>query len=400
MLKIYLQNGALVFDTAGKKQVSIVSKPNIIAFGDDVKIDFKMSGILFEQTKHYTDIEVAGTVHTGAVETVGAIGELCAGFKKGGVVTPSTPPTTGEWQPHPDWWDIERIFNDDPDPNKRFIVLLSDSMNTFVFNNTKFGNVSAYYRTSDGSFYAASSGSFTHTFDTTKDKPCADGYKTRWVMVYSSDRFVVCNLSNTDNNYSIYIYAGGNSESSITAIKTISVGDTSTANRLLEAFVLGNYSQLEPNAIGNSAFYNCSSLYRVDVLGSNNIGNSAFQNCNSLATIKLGSGNTAIQNSAFINCVSLKSININGNSIATIGATNPFSGCLALLAFITPDNFTAPANLNLSSCIKFSESSAIELFNKLATATTARTITFGSTLLDRWSPTTKQIATNKGYTLA
>ncbi|MDR0295983.1 MAG: leucine-rich repeat domain-containing protein [Prevotellaceae bacterium] len=435
MLKIYLENGALVFDTAEKKKLSIVSKPNLVAIGDDVKIDFTMSGIVFQQTKHYSNIEVAGTTRSSAVETVGAIGALCAGFKKGGdgsvtppskIITPKTitkngvyyaaadnadgyNPITidveskssfGQWQPHPDWWDIEQIFKDDPDPNKRFIVLLSDSLNTFVFNNAQLGNTSAYYRTSDGCVYAASEDSFIHTFDLTKDKPCANGYRTRWIMVYSADKSVVCNLKNADNNYSVYIYAGGSSLSSITAIKSIAVGETYNSNKLLEAFVLGNYAQLEPNAVVIYAFLNCSSLQRADILGSKIISTGAFQGCNSLTSIKLGSGTTTIQNGTFLYCASLKSININDSTIATIASSNIFNGCETLMAFITQDNFTAPANLNLSACLKFPENSAIDLFNRLAPVATARTITFGSTLLNRWSPTTKQIATDKGYTLA
>jgi len=427
MLKIYLENGALVFEPAEEKKLSIVSKPNLVAIGDNVKIDFTMSGFVFKLTKHYTHIEVAGTTRGSAVETVGAIGALCMGFKRGGVggvtppskiITPKTITKNGVynaaadgvdgynpitvdtgWQPHPDWWDIELIFNDDPDPNKRFILLLSDSLNTFLFNSSQLGNATAYYRTSDGCFYAASSNSITHTFDVTKDKPCTDGYRTRWVMVYSADRYVKCILTNADNNYAIYIYAGGNSVSSVTAIKYFSVGSSNNPNRLLEAFVLGNHSQLEPSAITSCAFQNCSSLRRVDLFGSTIINTNAFQNCYSLASIKLGSGTTTIMSTAFSNCLSLKSVDINGSSVSTIGTTNLFIGCVSLMAFITQDNFTAPNNLNFSACLKFPESSAIDLFNRLATISTPRAIIFGSSLLNNWSPSTKQIATNKGYTL-
>ena len=45
-------------------------------------------------------------------------------------------------------------------------------------------------------------------------------------------------------------------------------------------------------------------------------------------------------------------------------------------------------------------SNVIEVFDKLGTTSTTRTLTFGSTILDRLTAAQKAVATNKGYTLA
>ena len=61
--------------------------------------------------------------------------------------------------------------------------------------------------------------------------------------------------------------------------------------------------------IGNSTFYNCSSLTSVTIPNSvTSIGNSAFSNCNSLTSVTIPNSVTSIGNSAFRNCSSLTSV--------------------------------------------------------------------------------------------
>jgi len=84
MLKINLENGALLFREENKADISITHKPNMAAVGEDVKIDFTLCGIHYERKLKCTDIEVAGSVCGSSGDTIGAISNLCSVFKPGG----------------------------------------------------------------------------------------------------------------------------------------------------------------------------------------------------------------------------------------------------------------------------------------------------------------------------
>jgi hypothetical protein len=316
------------------------------------------------------------------------------------VDVPSTP--SGEWQPHPDWWDIEQIFKDDPDPNKRAIFLLTDSLNTFVINTSQIGNSSAYYKTSDGQTL---SGSGTIIFDKSKDKPCSEGYKTRWIIVYSSIPDIYYNFMNgtiNNPNRSLkYSYVGN-----FTYLRSYCFGSSTSGVAgtplsmpctLLEASKLDVSVTAGIGAVVNNAFYNCFSLKRLDLPnGITSFGGNSFTGCFSLLSINIPNGITSIS-SIFDGCRSLKSITI-PNTVTTWNADlSGTTGFPALLFIDVPFGWVAP-NMNLSMANLFPESSAIELFTRLGNGTS--TLTFGSTILNRWSQSTKDIAINKGYILA
>ena len=58
------------------------------------------------------------------------------------------------------------------------------------------------------------------------------------------------------------------------------------------------------------------------------------------------------------------------------------------------------ANLKISSSTKFTESALVEILNNLATVTSTKKLTMGSTNLAKLTDAEKAIATNKGWTLA
>lgn len=373
----------------------------------------------------------------------------------------SIPAGGGGWQPHPDWFDIEKIFADDPDPNKRFIVLLSDSDNTTIIASLYLGNSTAYSKTSDGQEYNALN--IFHTWDRNYDKPCSEGYKTRWIMVYSADANIACNVMSVE---ALYVYIGNGN------VDSMGGGSSSTnnANHILQSVKCSNTVTANANAIngvGNNLFYFCTSLSSITIPnGVTIIGGSAFQNCTSLSSITIPDGVTSIEgnafyacyslpsitipngvtiiednafsrcypltsitipnsvtsigNSAFIDCYSLASITI-PNSVTSIGVnafnncaslasitipssvtsigSNAFYQCLALLAFNIQEGWITP-NINLSLSTKLTVSSMLDFFNKLGTTLTARTIILGTANLNKLTAQEKQIATDKGYTLA
>jgi len=356
-----------------------------------------------------------------------------------------------EWRSHPDWWDIEAIFQVDPDPNKRFILLVTDSDNSITLENTILGNSAAYFKTSDGQIYNTTTS--VHTWDRVQDKPCSAGYKTRYVIVYSSDQNVSCNLSTLDVKYAYF----GNSSivSSLIAdrinriLESIKVDSTvttlSTSTLLFSSYSLISITiPYGVTSIENSAFSNCYSLISVTIPDSvTKIGDNAFSGCFTLASITIPNSVTKIEDNAFSGCYSLASITIpnrvtsigdnafsgcfilasitipssvesienyafNGcyslasiiipNSVTTIGY-NAFNYCHALLSINIEDGWVAPT-FNIPRSPLLSVSSILDMFNKLGTAPTARTITLGAINLAKLTPTEKAIALNKGYTLA
>jgi hypothetical protein len=74
--------------------------------------------------------------------------------------------------------------------------------------------------------------------------------------------------------------------------------------------------------------------------------------------------------------------------------------CFSIQSVNISEGWVAPANFNVSSSIKFSISSMLDIFNKLGNAVVATTLTFGAINLAKLTPDEKAIATNKGYTLA
>lgn len=155
-----------------------------------------------------------------------------------------------EWQPHPDWYDIKQIYADDVQAGhtKRYIFLLSDSSNTVALSG------GTAYKTSDGSFYTSSP--VTHTWDRSKDKPCSDGYKTRWVIVYHTGDVSV-NHRSID---SLWVYFGDCNISSL--VFGVSVG---SRNRLVQSIETSDNTTGSSGAINSDAFRNCHALTSINI---------------------------------------------------------------------------------------------------------------------------------------
>ena len=102
-------------------------------------------------------------------------------------------------------------------------------------------------------------------------------------------------------------------------------------------------------SIGESAFYNCSSLTSVNIPDNvTNIGNSAFSGCNSLTSVNIPDSVTGIGNSAFLYCSRLKSVNI-PDSVTGIG-NSAFLYCISLTSISIPDSVTSIGEFAFSGC--------------------------------------------------
>ena len=103
------------------------------------------------------------------------------------------------------------------------------------------------------------------------------------------------------------------------------------------------------SAIGESAFWDCSSLTTV-TMGNNitMIEDYAFCGCSSLTTVIIGNNLTSIGDSAFYGCSSLASVTI-PDSVVTI-EDSAFRSCSSLASVTIPDSVTAIGNYAFCSC--------------------------------------------------
>ncbi|MDR0206666.1 MAG: hypothetical protein LBI45_05360 [Bacteroidales bacterium] len=149
------------------------------------------------------------------------------------------------WQPHPDWWDIEQIFKDDPDPNKRCIVLFSDTVDVYNFN---FGNNSGYYKTSDGKTINYNG---NWTADLSKDKS-GKPFATRYAIFYSTNVNLSFNIATSFIFYhALYIYIGNNS------VPTFSLGAKAAYSPHLPYF---EAVKMDATVVLNSGFYGANAF--------------------------------------------------------------------------------------------------------------------------------------------
>ena len=101
--------------------------------------------------------------------------------------------------------------------------------------------------------------------------------------------------------------------------------------------------------IGDSAFYQCTSLTSVTIGSSvTTIGDYAFSDCTSLTSVTIPSSVTAIGNGAFSCCSSLASVTI-PNSVTTIG-DYAFQWCASLTSVTIPDSVTTIGDNAFGRC--------------------------------------------------
>ena len=170
--------------------------------------------------------------------------------------------------------------------------------------------------------------------------------------------------------------------------------------------------QLETVIIPNSvetiwhySFSNCTNLTEVSFgSGITTIAAYAFDNCKSLKKIDLiNSAITSVSSASFVNCTSVETLTLPATLTVTTTSNNTqgsFNKCSSLKYVTLEDGFLC--NLNLSASTQFSANAIIVMLNALGEVPKqeTRTLTLGATNLAKLTDTQKQIATDKGWTLA
>lgn len=256
------------------------------------------------------------------------------------------------WTRPSDWWDTETILSEAENRKDNsnytvyplYIVLFDDSEKTTTFSQST-NNKSYYgdgYLTSDGVWYGTNSA--THTWDETKDKPCSEGYKTRYVIVYGKSKTFTEYVNLRDVPCLEVIFGTMNVSPSFGA-------SNYPKNSRIKNVVATDNTQI--TSIGNYAFNGCNSLLNVSIPSATSIGEHAFEYCSSLISASLPSA-TSIGDNAFTSCSSLSSVSF--PNVTTLG-TGVFFYCSSLISVSLP-NVTSITGSTFHDCHSLSSVSS------------------------------------------
>ena len=185
---------------------------------------------------------------------------------------------------------------------------------------------------------------------------------------YTGSLVVNCNIPAAESGSEGAFYGGdftsvtiGNSVTAIgnyafydcSSLTSVTIGDSVTTIGESAFEFCSNLTSVtigdSVTTIGESAFWECSSLTSVTIPDSvTTIGGDAFRNCSSLTSVTIGDSVTTIGESAFYNCSSLTSVTI-PNSVTTIG-DSAFRNCSSLTSVTIGDSVTTIGGGAFSNC--------------------------------------------------
>lgn len=122
-----------------------------------------------------------------------------------------------------------------------------------------------------------------------------------------------------------------------------------------------------------------------------------FEGCQSLTSIpQLDTSNVTDMNEMFYICENLTAIpQLDASKVTDL--RNAFFACSSLTEI---HMYGMKVNFAINSSTKFTREALVEILNNLATVTSTKTLTMGSTNLAKLTDEDKAIATGKGWTLA
>lgn len=326
----------------------------------------------------------------------------------------SIPQDLSGWKPQEDWWDIDRVLEEDTeDYVAKIICLLDDSERV----SSLYGMNAAKIRTSDGSVYENVGDLILHEWDVSKDKACSLGYKTRYVIYYYGLRDVYFNMNfNARSLYLIFENVQGVSKIQV-PFKGLSV---------LEYVEMRNASLL----INEQTYYNCGALVKIpsfDVAeGSISVQqtftrsndkvidlsrcvenrittlNTAFSDSRAQKVLLFSTGNVTNFFASFMNMSFLRCINgLNFASASEVRSL--FSGCSNLREIGEVLNIGV-SGINLKDCVLLNYETLLRFIDALYDYSEDREgthmITFGSTNLAKLTEEELAIGQNKGWTIS
>ena len=154
-------------------------------------------------------------------------------------------------------------------------------------------------------------------------------------------------------------------------------------------------------------FYNCNNLTSLDLSNWNtsNVTNMSymFYNCNNLTSLDLSNFDTSkVTNMSymFYNCNNLTSLDMSNCDVSKVTTLGDymFDNCTALTDFKAPQNISVA--VKFSECTNLTHDSLMSIINNLATVSSKKTLTLGSTNKAKLTDDEIAIATAKNWTVS
>ena len=234
---------------------------------------------------------------------------------------------SSEWKPQEDWFDIDKILAEDTeDFAGKMICLLKDSKDVLRLNGVYRCNK---IKTSDGAEYTEFSNGVTHIWDKSKDKSCALGYKTRYIIFYWSNKTNFASDSFEYINETLYMIWSGmriyanNTGYQIPELRICECFKMKDCVYEAESFQINNKSIYDV-VIENTSFLNITNLSRA--FSGTNLSSDKIKELYSL----ISNGNETYCGDTFSNDINLKSIVLKGTSNCT-AMNGMFNACYNLI---------------------------------------------------------------------
>lgn len=331
--------------------------------------------------------------------------------------------SSDEWQPQPDWWDIDKILEEDTeDYAGKIICLFNDTDTTTTINRINANKVI----TSDGGMYEDTSlTSYSHTWDRTKDKECSLGNKTRYIIWYYTNNINIQVNGNLPKG-ALYIVVKNFS-------RLANCNGWNAANGLwgnnnsIECikFIDTTFNQIRLNSLPNDlkkieGIPSDTLLYDVTLSYLKYLDVSIFDCTKFQNKIGLGFFNSTLFKDGIFPYKNYDWTKVNSfqqtfqntnlkylNKIDFINATtfwSLFNGVSTLLSIGEVSNIKL-TGLDVSPCVLLNHDTLIRILNALYDyasegSSATYTLTLGTTNLAKLTDEEKAIATNKGWTLA
>ena len=342
---------------------------------------------------------------TGETVLSSVVDNIKQNYKKGGS-------TTNEWQPEPDWWDIEKILEEDTeDYTQKVICLISDELDDNATTNTV--NGAEKYKLSDGQTIDGAGGAknISNIFNTAQDKVCNKGYKTRYIIFYSNANFGTTFTLPKNVIYTVFSgvkfsgkpFQGKNLLQAVKLIKNSNYTGIDAGSTFESCYNLQKIMGFDTSGITSMSnmFSSCYSLREIPILNTKNVTNMSnmFNRCYNVKEIPyLDTSKVTNMSSMFNGCCNLNKI----TNLDMASVTNTSNMFISSNFLIDIQNIQNVQNINsFGNSNYFNHATLLRIINALVdlTGQTTQKITWGSTNLAKLTEEEKAIATEKNWTL-
>lgn len=316
------------------------------------------------------------------------------------------------WNPEPDWWDIDKILEEDTENvGTKAIILLTDE--PVEYSNAIQG--ASKYKFSDGQIIETENvwDSVEINISEVGQKMSSKGYKTTYVICYfrgdseneislpRNSLYVIFDnlIPNADSHitFSDYLY--------LKALKLLNGSELiyHDGYDFQEAYslqsVIGGKITCNSDKAATKMFYNSRAIRTVPTIDVQNKSiNSLLYGCGAIDKVKLeNTGGTGDFTNAFAHCYGLEEIDgLDFNSANNVSTM--FNSCFNLKYLKNISNIKTRMDLTASK--KLLHQSLMNIVNALVETETSKTILIGSENLAKLTESERLMIFNKGWVVS